>query len=328
MMSDPILERIQREAGIPELIDVLVERLAPTDLQSLLLEVYRRRAAGVQPSQLLERYERDRFVRPSDLAPSVLADFESLVWSLLPDHYMAVELSPLCPLGTNATVATVDQNKVVTTIRNTEVVADATNVLALECASRRRLLLRSNPQNRERVRLCTSHRVVRGQAYQAAPGVLPHFRLLGLCTAGRDEGSFQFETTSLVEQIAFYLQLLREVSRLGYQTHRLRVTLTDLEQGRQEQTLIEQVLRPLMANHSGVLCELDPDRETGRGYYVGACFHIYATNVAGTEFELIDGGFTTWTQQVLGNSKERLLISGLGTERLCSQFSAPLASAD
>ncbi len=328
MMSDPMLERIQREAGIPELIDVLVERLAPTDLQSLLLEVYRRRAAGVQPSQLLERYERDRFVRPSDLAPSVLADFESLVWSLLPDHYIAVELSPLCPLGTNATVATVDQNKVVTTIRNTEVVADATNVLALECASRRRLLLRSNPQNRERVRLCTSHRVVRGQAYRAAPGVLPHFRLLGLCAAGRDEGSFQFETTSLVEQIAFYLQLLREVSRLGYQTHRLRVTLTDLEQGRQEQTLIEQVLRPLMANHSGVLCELDPNRETGRGYYVGACFHIYATNVAGTEFELIDGGFTTWTQQVLSNSKERLLISGLGTERLCSQFSAPLASAD
>lgn len=328
MMSDPILERIQREAGIPELIDVLVERLALTDLQSLLLEVYRRRAAGVQPSQLLERYERDRFVRPSDLAPSVLADFESLVWSLLPDHYIPVELSPLCPLGTNATVATVDQNKVVTTIRNTEVVADATNVLALECASRRRLLLRSNPQNRERVRLCTSHRVVRAQAYRAAPGVLPHFRLLGLCTAGRDEGSFQFETTSLVEQIAFYLQLLREVSRLGYQTHRLRVTLTDLEQGRREQTLIEQVLRPLVANHSSVLCELDPDRETGRGYYVGACFHIYATNVAGTEFELIDGGFTTWTQQVLSNSKERLLISGLGTERLCSQFSAPLASAD
>ena len=47
-----------------------------------------------------------------------------------------------------------------------------------------------------------------------------------------------------------------------------------------------------MVNHPGVLCELDSDRETGRGYYVGACFHVYATNVAGTEFELIDGGFT------------------------------------
>ena len=327
-MSDPMLERIQREAGIPELIDTLVERLAPTDLQSLLLEVYRRRVVGVHPSQLLERYERDRFVRPSELAPGVLAEVDRLALSLLPDHYTAVELSPVCPLGTNATVATVDQNKVVTTIRNTEVVADATNVLALECASRRRLLLRLDPRNLERVRLCASHRVVRGQAYQSAPGVFPHFRLLGLCIAGRDEGSFQFETTSLVEHISFYLKLLREVSRLGYMTHRLRVTLTDLEQGRREQALVSQVLRPLMDNHPGVLFELDPNRQTGRGYYIGACFHVYATNVAGTEFELIDGGFTTWTQQVLSNSKERLLISGLGTERLCSSFSAPPAKAN
>src|SRR6266702_4785257 len=105
MMSDPMLERIQREAGVPELMEVLVERLTPTDLQSLLLEVYRRRALRVQPGQLLERYERDRFVRPSDLAPGELADFERLVWSLLPEHYTAIELSPLCPLGTNSTVA-------------------------------------------------------------------------------------------------------------------------------------------------------------------------------------------------------------------------------
>ncbi len=328
MMSNPILERIQRETGIPELIEVLVERLNPTDLQSLLLEVYRRRTVGVKPAQLLERYEHDRFVRPSDLAPGVMADFERFVWSLLPDDYTAVELSPLCPLGTNAVVATVDQNKVVTTIRNTEVVADATNVLALECASRRRLLLRSDSQSRERVHLCTSHRVVRGQAYQAAPGVLPHFRLLGLCTAGRDEGSFQFETTSLVEQIIFYLQLLHEVSQLGYLAHPLRVTLTDLEQGRREPILTEQVLKPLINNYPDILCEFDPGRKTGRGYYVGACFHIYATTSAGTELELIDGGFTTWTQQVLSNNKERLLISGLGTERLCSQFNTPPTRTD
>src|SRR5215470_19478599 len=120
-----MLERILREAGVPELIDVLVERLAPTDLQSLLLESYRRRVAAVKPSQLLERYERDRFVRPSHLAPLTMADFDRLMWTLLPEAYTPVELSPVCPLGTNAVVATVDQNNVVTTIRNTEVVADA-----------------------------------------------------------------------------------------------------------------------------------------------------------------------------------------------------------
>jgi hypothetical protein len=318
-VSNPIIERIKRESGVPELFDVLAERLGPTDLQSLLLEVYRRRALAVKPGQLLERYERDRFVRPSDLAPGVLTEFDRLVWSLLPEHYSAIELSPVCPLGTNAAIATVDQNNAVTTIRNTEVVADATSVLTLECAARRRSLLRGNPRSRERVRLCASHRVVRGQAYQNQ-NMLPHFRLLGLCAAGRDEGSFQFETNSLVEHIAFYLRLLREAARLGYVADRLRVAVTDLEQGRREPMLKEQVLAPLMASYPGVPCELDPGRETGRGYYVGACFHVYATNPAGTEFELIDGGFTTWTRQMLSNSKERLLISGLGAERLCKLF--------
>jgi len=39
-----------------------------------------------------------------------------------------VELSPVCPLGTNSTL---DQNQTVTTIRNSEVCSDSTNVLAL-----------------------------------------------------------------------------------------------------------------------------------------------------------------------------------------------------
>ena len=318
-MSDPIIERVLRETGISDLVTVLADRLSPTDLQSLLLAVYQRRAQSVTPSQLLERYEQDRFVRPSDVTPLALAEFDRLVWSLLPQSYTAVELSPVCPLGTNATVATVHQNKVITTIRNTEVVADVTNVLALECAWRRRHLLSANPKSRERVRLCASHRVLRGQAY-SGPGAFPHFRLLGVCAAGRDEGSFQFEITSLVEQIAFYLRLLREAARLGYHAHQLRVAITDLEDGRRTQALEEQVLAPLIACYPDARCELDPHRASGRGYYASACFHIYATNEAGNEFELVDGGCTSWTQQLLDNRKERLLISGLGVERFCAQF--------
>jgi len=321
----PILERILGDVGIPDLIDVLANRLSPTDLQSLLLEVYQRRVSEISPSQLLERYAHDRFVRPSEIPPSVLAEFDRLVWSLPPGEYTAIELSPVCPLGTNAAIATVAQNNVVTTIRNTEVVADATNVLALECASRRRQMLRTHPQSRERVRLCASQRVVRGQTF-TAPGTLPHFRLLGLCAAGRDEGSFQFEVTSLIEQITYYLQLLRQAADLGYTASRLRVALTDLEDGRRGQILQERVLHSLAADHPEMQCAMDPDRISGRGYYVGACFHIYATNDAGSEFELIDGGFTTWTQQLLNNRKERLLISGLGIERFCSLFRAVSSS--
>lgn len=323
---NPIIERIVRDVGIPGLLDVLAERLSATDLQSLLLEVYRRRVDDVSPSQLLERYEHDRFVRPGGIAPQALADFDRLAWSLLPGEYAAIELSPVCPFGTNAAIATVDQNNVVTTIRNTEVVADVTNVLALECASRRRQLLRAHPQSRERVRLCASQRAVRGQAYTSS-AMMAHFQLLGLCAAGRDEGAFQFETTSIVEQVNFYLRLLREAANLGYVASQMRVALTDLEDGRREQVLQERVLQPVAASHPDVRCALDPDRVSGRGYYVGACFHIYATNNAGIEFELIDGGFTTWTQQLLSNRKERLLISGLGVERFCTFFRSASSTA-
>jgi|GEM_PF-4488011 len=39
-----------------------------------------------------------------------------------------------------------------------------------------------------------------------------------------------------------------------------------------------------------------------------------------TDYFLVDGGFTDWTQKLLSNRKERLLISGLGSERLLTCF--------
>jgi hypothetical protein len=65
---------------------------------------------------------------------------------------------------------------------------------------------------------------------------------------------------------------------------------------------------------------LIPDALGGRNYYSGLCFNIYASDPTGAEHQLVDGGFTRWTQQILSNQKERLLISGLGSERLCSVF--------
>jgi hypothetical protein len=37
---------------------------------------------------------------------------------------------------------------------------------------------------------------------------------------------------------------------------------------------------------------------------------------AGDHGEVGDGGFTDWTARLLGNGKERLLISGYGVDRL------------
>jgi hypothetical protein len=55
--------------GVPNLTDVLVDRLAPTDLQSLLLEVYGRRATKCDPKELIKDHISNRFTRPSTASP-------------------------------------------------------------------------------------------------------------------------------------------------------------------------------------------------------------------------------------------------------------------
>jgi hypothetical protein len=43
----------------------------------------------------------------------------------------------------------------------------------------------------------------------------------------------------------------------------------------------------------------------------------FATPMKGKEQEIVDGGDVNWTQKLLNNAKERLVISGCGSERLC-----------
>jgi hypothetical protein len=61
----------------------------------------------------------------------------------------------------------------------------------------------------------------------------------------------------------------------------------------------------------------EPDRDRGLGYYVDAALRITATS-GGETLELGDGGFTTWTAQLMGDAKERCLISCISVERLAT----------
>jgi hypothetical protein len=57
-----------------------------------------------------------------------------------------------------------------------------------------------------------------------------------------------------------------------------------------------------------------------QAYYSGVRLQMYARDQAGTDYFIVDGGFTNWTQQLLSNRKERLLISGMGSERFVACF--------
>jgi hypothetical protein len=317
-----IVERIEQEAGLPSLATILAERLTPTDLQSLLLEVYRLRSSQLSPSAILSNYESNRFVRPSAVPMAQFLKWEQVALAQLPPEFEALVLSPVCPLGTNSAVAAIDQNWAVATVRNTEVVSDSTNVLALECAVRRRELLRANPRSTEPVHLATSHRLLRAQHFQG-PHLLSHFSAFALCSAGRDQGSSQFELSVLGTHIRFYLRALRAF--LGSDVP-LHVAVTDFQQPARNDVLEDQLLSPIRSEFENIECLIDDQRTRGRGYYLDFCFMIHASAFSGQRLNLADGGSVNWTQQYLSNAKERLITSGLGSERLCQEFTRAACS--
>lgn len=259
-MSDRILERIERELGMPGLAEVLATRLAPTDLWSLLLAVARGRAAATTPADVLHRYATDRLTGPADTDPARLDDLVRTALQELPPSFDRIELSPVCPLGTSSVLGGISQDWVVTTFRGGEVVSDPTTVLALECALRRRTD-RSWP-----VRLCASHRVLRGQRFEPPFG--QHFRLLTLCSAGRAGA----EEELLAEHVGFYRRFLDG----------LELGVVSVDRGRRKPA-----------------------------YYTGATFGV---SIEGTE--IVEGGFVDWTRTLLGDRKERLLVSGIGIDLL------------
>ncbi|HMA35994.1 MAG TPA: hypothetical protein VKY74_16140 [Chloroflexia bacterium] len=318
-MAQPALDRILRASGMAGLLEFLGQQITLSDLQSLLLAVYRARAAQQTPARVLDQYLHNRFVRPGPVSLRARAEVDRLALECAGPACEALDLAPVCPLGTVAALGPVDQNRVLTTIRNTEVVSDCTNVLALECAVRRRAQRHDPATAGDRVRLCTSQRLLRTQYYNQ-PGVNAHFSIFALGTAGRADAGYRWELEALGEHLSCYLALLAAVPAIGHRVQDVRVVFTDLPNPAFLERLPDGLIAPLTQRFPGTRLECDPGRSTTQSYYELVRFHIYARDPAGAEHELADGGFTDWTQQLLSDQKERLLISGIATERICTLF--------
>jgi hypothetical protein len=309
--QSPALRRVLERAAAEDdasLLDLLASRLSGADLTTLLLEVFRRRALDLTPAEVMRRYRSDRFVGPSPIPHEALRRAENaLIGALHPSAEM-VTLAPLTPLATHSCVATVDPRKVIATIRGSEVAADPTNALALEAASRRSTLLARQPRSTTPVHLAASQRVVRAQHFDR-PGMSAHFQIFGLVSAGRDVGGLAFERENLALHLRF--AAARALAAAGGPESAISETTIRV-------TLLDPAFEPVLEHVGAVLAEVpnvrvipDQSRESGRGYYSGLCFKVHAGGL-----ELGDGGFTDWTAQLLGNRKERLLVSGYGVDRL------------
>jgi hypothetical protein len=365
-MHSSITKRIVARSGMPRLFPMLADELSPGDLQSLLLAVYQRRAQKTTEPEALARFERTPLVAPSTIDARLLNEFDRIAFATA-ESFEALELSPVCPLGTSFALGGIDQNNVLTTIRNAEVLGDSTPALALECARRRRKQARRTAD--QPVRLASSHRAVRLQPFDY-PGFTPHFRLFGLVSAGRDGGSSGFEIQHLGEHIGFYLRLFRALNAAGFSLTNPLVEISDLgateallatagvsrEEVRRsvrahivggsqrflaqrgialpaskDASLSESPRLALLQRHVvGALQAEYPEAEfrftlarlEGLGYYTGLCLRISPTAPDGQHYPVADGGFTNWTARLLQDNKERLLISGIGSEFTCRRYRA------
>jgi len=308
-----LIERLRRELGEGEVVDGLARRLAPTDLQSLLMHVFRQRSAGRTVAELLAQYERAPMFAPSSVDARALLEIERLAFECAGD-FEGIELGPVAPLGINRVLGQIDQNNSLATIRGGEVLADPTTLKALECARRRRAGVGGT------VKLCARSRNLRLQPFDK-PGFSPHFGLFSLVTAGRDRAGRAFEMEGLREHLRVYLRLLERLGGAGYTFTGVDVSVSDTERDerRLEQARAE-VLGPLAGEFPGVTFRLDPGREHGLNYYVGLCLNIVANDPTGLTLNLADGGFTDWTRRLFSNGKERLLVSGMGIELLPKRF--------
>ena len=313
-MLEDIVRRLEGALGRPGLVEQLAAELSASDLQSLLMAVYDRRARDRTPAEVLHDYQNNRFTRPSAQDPRAFVVVDQIAHRLLAAAaFRVLDLSPLSPWGACSALGPVSQNKVISALRG-EVSSDPTNTLALEAVLVRRKMLAVDPRDANPVRLAAHQRVTRVQPLLDASH-FAHFRVYCLVSAGRDTGDRNFERNALVEHLRFHVALILETT--GVEPDSVRIALTPFDEvafGDRLEQWIPCELRSALP--SGIRVELDRERKAGRGYYDGFCFKIHVERPGHGFLELSDGGCVGWTQKLLSSRKERCLISGTGVERV------------
>lgn len=162
--------------------------------------------------------------------------------------------------------------------------------------------------NKNGVHVCSLDRLTRAQAFEGA-GFFAHFGIFCIVSSGKDTGSYSCEVGLLTKQLSFY----REFFKAGYDAD---MTIVLRKRGGYTDTdgFFVKMLHLMRIQLPDVPITTD-ESHVDNNYYKGINFKMYMHTKTET-IEIGDGGFTDWTQKMLGNKKERCLISGLGVDRL------------
>jgi len=292
-----MLDRITKKLGDQSIIDKLSEELSGSDFNTLLLEIFQRRAKHTQPKQVLDLFNNSRFFAPSTVDPIRYKELE-IEWlkhasqvGFQPQIY-----SPATPLGTCSTIAHVHQNNVISAGRNSEIVSDITNVMALQTAARIKA-----GSNVDYLKMAATHRLMRTQALPS-PAHTAHFGLICLTTGGLDTGSYKFELNQLEEHFRYHSSMLSRYA--GNNKVETRISLSE----KNLRDPLNQLITGLPDFNVKLL-----EKPLSGDYYYPLRFQTYLLT-EDAEINLADGGVVDWTQKLLSNKKQRFFISACGLE--------------
>lgn len=303
---DEITRHILKKINRPDLLDILVQHLSAADLNSILLDVFNQRIAQQDAAALLSKYAGNRFVQPATVDVIRQKEQELQSYRLLKNAgFEPVELSPVTQLGACSIVAPVNQKKILTALRGTEVQSDPTNALALHYAH----LKKTGQAGEGPRRFCSIARVTRAQAF-SNPAFTPHFTVCSLVTQGTAGAEKAFEKNALCDHIAAQEKICREV----YGITSLRLAVIPQNGYSADHPFVAACVSYLRQTMPSMPVTIREPGDT-RHYYHGFQIKMIA-EVNGEALEIGDGGPVNWTQQLLQNQKERMFISGLGAQLL------------
>ncbi len=300
-----ITDRIERELELPSLLEKLAHSLSASDFSALLIEACALRSGDIIPAELLKQYASNRYSAPAKWNAAKYRRLESKMLDFAESCGIeCLLLSPLSTFGSCSAFGAVHQSKIISAVRGTEVLSDATNMLALYLAEG--LKTRRLDNKSGMLSCCTTHRHVRYQA-QFKENRFPHFGLFTMVSSGQSQSSYGFEIAALTKHIRFYTDYWRQSYDLPF-----TVKLNKRGGYKDIDGFFSQVSEALTKGLPDISIEIDPT-ENGTGYYKGLRVTMNIP-LNGELSEIGDMGFTDWTQKLLGRPGERLLISSLALD--------------
>jgi hypothetical protein len=293
----PALAKIIAKSALPDLLETLIAKLSLGDLTTLLLEVYRQKAAKLRPADLLNSLPQNRFVQPTDLDPIVLRQAELTAFELAKQAgFKCVELGPVTPFGSSSVYGKINQNNVLTGLRNCEVIADPSNLLCLLMSAQ------IDKDFDAQMDWFCSHRTLRTAFFEGA-GRYAHFQMLAACSILKSQEIAPL--LALVLKHVYFQKALFDHFGLSNMHFKLWI--------KSKRNQVGEALWESLSANPDFVCSLEA--EPGSDYYEGFQLKSYAQFGENT-FELADCGLVSWAAELKGNRHLNCLISGVGLERI------------